>query len=148
MKKDIKQKFILKLIPVFLLTFVLCNSLDERVYATEVQAEVEEATTETAYIDMSSVSPLTLNFTEDEINRKPDYYYAALAFNILNERIAMDSMYRNCREVIVTIDQMNATEDVMRTTFEPKVQTGYLNLLSKETNKCYTIDNVIIRIQR
>ena len=53
LKKDIKQKFILKLIPVFLLTFVLCNSLDERVYATEVQAEVEEATTETAYIDMS-----------------------------------------------------------------------------------------------
>ena len=108
----------------------------------------EKIDAQTAYLDMSSVSPLQLHFTEDESERKPDYYYAAQAFRILKERAEMDPMYSNCNEVIVTINRVGTTDDVMFTSSEPQVQTGYLNLLSKETNKYYTIDRVIIHIQR
>lgn len=103
---------------------------------------------QTAYLDMSSVSPLQLHFTEDDSERKPDYYYAAQAFRILKERAEMDSMYEYCNEVIVTINRVGTTDDMVFTSSEPQVQTGYLNLLSKETNKYYTIDSVIIHIQR
>ena len=118
-----------------------------------VKAQINEETedkidSQTAYLDMSSVSPLQLHFTEDNQEKKPDYYYAAQAFNILKERTEIDPMYRNCNEVIVTIHRANVIDDVMFTNSEPQVQTGYLNLLSKETNKYYTIDRVIIHIQR
>lgn len=139
---------IAKIILVFLITSLFGLNSSCVIQAEEVNCVTDDYSTRTAYVDMSFVSPLTLSITEDEMNCKPDYYYAAIAFNILNERIAMDPMYRNCNEVIVTINKINSTKDVMMTIFEPKAQTGYLNLLSKETDKCYKIDQVTIHIQR
>ena len=120
--------------------------------AKTVKAQInnndEDALAQTAYVDMSYVSPLQLHFTEADSEQKPDYYYAAQAYNILRERIEMDAMYRSCKEVIVTINKAFTTQQIIKTTCEPQVQTGYLNLLSKESNKYYTIDDIVIRIQR
>ena len=103
---------------------------------------------QTAYLDMSYMGPLHLTFTEEDSGKKPDYYYAALAYKILNERINIDPMYYNCKQVIVTINHAYSTNQVMLTNCEPQVQTGYLNLLSRETSKYYMIDHITIHIQR
>lgn len=140
-------KFMLSIILLLAITFLpLANPVAVK---AEINVETsEEMTSRTAYLDLSSVSPLQLHFAEDNTEKKPDYYYAAMAFSILKERIQMDSMYRNCKEVIVTVNQAYSSNEAIQTSMEPKAQTGYLNLLSKETNKCYTIDKVIIHIQR
>lgn len=115
----------------------------------QASREPEEAMeAQTAYLDMSTVGPLQLHFIEEEGEIQADYYYAAQAFHILKEKLTMDTMYENCCEVVVVVHYNDHTNEVMRTTTEPQVQTGYLNLLSKETNKYYTIDQIKIHIQR
>lgn len=132
-----------------LLTITFLVLADGKSVKAQINEETaEDMTAKIAYLDLSSVSPMELHFTEDDSNRKPDYYYAAYAFNILKEKAAMDSMYSNCNEVIVTIDRAYSTSEVIVTSCEPQAETGYLRLLSKDANKYYTIDNVIIHIQR
>ena len=147
MKQNIKFRIMFMSFIVLAVTFLTLDCPME--VKAEINEEVsEEMPAQTAYVDMSKVSPLSLHFTEDQMDQKPDYYYAAQAYQILLERIELDPMYRNCDEVIVTINRAYSSTDVMLTTYEPQAQTGYLNLLSKETNKCYTIDDVVIHIQR
>lgn len=149
MKRGIIRNYMLMVVRLLLLVVTFLSMGSEVTVKAQInEEESEEMTAQTAYLDMSSVSPLQLHFTEGDTEKKPDYYYAAQAFNILKERTEIDPMYRNCDEVIVTIDRVFSSSDVMLTTCEPQAQTGYLNLLSKETNKYYTIDNVIIHIQR
>ena len=121
--------------------------------SNKAKAQITEDSTEdynvqTAYLDMSSIEPLYLYFTEEETNAKPDYFYATKAYQILKEYSNKDSMYTGCVQVIVTINKAYSSNPVMNTHYEPQVKTGYLNLLSKDFNKQYSIDNIEIKIQR
>ena len=120
------------------------------VYAKTTDTESDEIVAETAYLDMSSVGPLYVDFIEDEANNYADYYYAAKAFHILQEKEKLDPMYSNCREVIVTVTEKAKPTELLLvySKREPKVQTGYLNLTTEHLEKFYTIDDVIIHIQR
>lgn len=148
---QILSRFICKNLIFAFAAVISVLAIPNSVKAENKKEKKEDCTpAQTAYVDMSCMGPMILHVMEETSQNHPDYYYAAYAFDRLQKNTILDPMYKNCKQVIVIIEKQQEPMNYVNafSKVEPKVQTGYLNLLSRETSKYYTIDQIQIKIQR
>lgn len=154
MKSKINRKVRMLILTVIILILGIWQGIFALAETTNIDDTFDETDSVevTAYRNQSYTEPLTIYMKEKQFSNTTDYYYATYAYYIWKINVKVNPIYENCKEVIVIVETEKSSEvdEAVYAYYklEPQIKTGYLNHSSLNSSRIYTIDNIVITVQR